>query len=383
MVLSVTSVATAAGYVFLALSACGAIYALGATYALWRFLRRSQPPLKAPPSVTVLKPLHGDEPELYENLSSLCGQDYPGPTQVIMGARDAADAALAVAERVRQNHPDLDITLTADPAQHGTNRKISNLINMSGQATGEVIVISDSDVRLPPCGLSRIVAALQQPDAGLVHCLYRGRATASLWSELAAMDINARFAASVAVGEALGAHPCLGPTMALRADVLEKIGGLNILADQLADDFVLGQAVRAAGLKIVSPSMVIDHVFPERTAREMLVHELRWARTVRLVQPAGYAGSLITHFLPLALIGAALTGFSPLGLEILIDLLVLRLAQAYALSRMMGADRARLWLIPFRDALSLLVFVGAFLGDRVEWRGARLKVDRDGAMTTS
>jgi ceramide glucosyltransferase len=129
--------------------------------------------------------------------------------------------------------------------------------------------------------------------------------------------------------------------------------------------------------------MVIDHVFPEKSAREMLLHELRWARTVRLVQPAGYAGSLITHFLPLALIGAALTGFSPLGLEVLIDLLVLRLAQAYVLSRMTGADRPRLWLIPLRDMLSLLVFVGAFLGDRVEWRGARLKVDRDGAMASS
>lgn len=383
MVLSVTSVATVAGYFFLALAACGAVYALGATYALWRFLRRARPPLQSAPSVTVLKPLHGDEPELYENLSSLCGQDYPGPVQIIMGAREAADPALAVAESVRQEHPDLDIALASDPTQHGTNRKISNLINMSAKATGEVIVISDSDVRLPPDGLSRIVAALQQPSAGLVHCLYRGRPTASFWSKLAAMDINARFAASVAVGEALGAHPCLGPTMALRADVLQRIGGLRILADQLADDYVLGQAVRAAGLKIVSPAMVIDHVFPEKTGREMLVHELRWARTVRLVQPAGYAGSLITHFLPLALIGATLTGFSAVGLEVLISLSVMRLAQAYALSRMMGADRARLWLIPLRDAFSLAVFVGAFLGDRVEWRGARLKVDRDGAMAPS
>ena len=381
--MSVTSVATAVGYVVLALSAGGAIYALGAVYALWRFLRRAHPPLRSAPSVTVLKPLHGDEPELYENLCSLCGQDYPGPVQVIMGARDTADPALAVADRVRLEYPGLDILIAPDPTQHGTNRKISNLINMSAHAKGDVIVISDSDVRLPPEGLSRIVAALQQPGAGLVHCLYRGRPTASIWSKLAAMDINARFAAGVAVGEALGAHPCLGPTMALRADVLEQVGGLNILADQLADDYVLGEAVRAAGLRIVSPAMVIDHVFPEKSAREMLLHELRWARTVRLVQPAGYAGSLITHFLPLALIGAALTGFSPLGLEVLIDLLVLRLAQAYVLSRMTGADRPRLWLIPLRDMLSLLVFVGAFLGDRVEWRGARLKVDRDGAMASS
>lgn len=382
--MSVASVATAAGNFVLALSACGAIYALCANFVLWRFLRGAQPALLSAPSVTVLKPLHGDEPELYQNLSSLCGQDYPGPVQVVMGARDADDPALAVAEQVRQNHSNLDITVIADPAQHGTNRKISSLINMSAQARGEVIVISDSDVRLPREGLSRIVAALQQPGAGLVHCLYRGRPTGSLWSTLAAMDINIRFAASVAVGEALGAHPCLGPTMALRADVLQRIGGLAILADQLADDYVLGQAVRAAGLKIVSPAMLIDHVFPEKSAREMLVHELRWARTVRLVQPWGYAGSLITHFLPLALIGAVLTRFSTLGFDVFIDLLAIRLVQADALNRMMGSERTRLWLlVPLRDALSLIVFLGAFLGDRVEWRGARLKVDRDGAMAPS
>lgn len=141
------SVATAAGNFVLALSACGAIYALCANFVLWRFLRGAQPALLSAPSVTVLKPLHGDEPELYQNLSSLCGQDYPGPVQVVMGARDADDPALAVAEQVRQNHSNLDITVIADPAQHGTNRKISSLINMSAQARGEVIVISDSASR--------------------------------------------------------------------------------------------------------------------------------------------------------------------------------------------------------------------------------------------
>jgi ceramide glucosyltransferase len=377
------SIATAAGLVVLVLSACGSIYAVAATYALWRFLRRPRLMARGAPSVTVLKPMHGDEPELYENLSSFCAQDYDGPVQLIMGAREGADPALAVAERIKQEHPERDIVVTSDPTQHGTNRKISNLINMSTKATGEVIVISDSDVRLPPDGLNRIIGALQSPGAGLVHCLYRGHPTASLWSKLAAMDIDSRFAASVAVGEALGAHPCLGPTMALRADVLEQVGGLKILADQLADDFVLGAAVRGAGLTIVAPPMLIDHVFPEKSAREMLVHELRWARTVRLVQPAGYTGSLITHFLPLALIGAALTGFSAFGLEALLGLLAFRLAQAALLSRMMGSDRARLWLVPLRDLLSLGVFIGAFLGDRVEWRGARLKVDRDGAMAAS
>jgi ceramide glucosyltransferase len=383
MLLNLAAVAQTAGLVVLALSVCGSIYAVGATWALWRFLHRPESKTSDATALTVLKALHGDEPELYENLASFCTQDYAGPVQLIMGARDSADPALAVAERVKQAYPLMDIVLVADPTQHGTNRKISNLINMSAKTTGDVIVISDSDVRLAPDGLSRIVGALQSPGAGLVHCLYRGRPTASIWSKLAAMDIDTRFAASVALGEVLGAHPCLGPTMALRADVLKRVGGLHILADQLADDFVLGAAVRAAGLRIVSPAMLIDHVFPETSARELLVHELRWARTVRLIQPAGYAGSAITHFLPLALIGAALTGFSHLGLTILLSLAAFRLVQALALSRMMGSRRARLWLVPLRDLLSLGVFIGAFLGDRVEWRGARLKVDSDGAMAAS
>ncbi len=372
-----------AGFAVLALSCAGAAYGVGAVYALRRFLRRPALRPASTPQVTVLKPLHGEEPGLYENLQSLCAQDYAGPVQVLMGARDAADPALAIARRVQQAHPELDITLVADPTEHGSNRKLGNLINMSPQIRGEIVVISDSDVRLPHDGLSRIVAMLQQPGVGLVHCLYRGLPAAGFWSEMAALDIDARFAASVAVGEALGAHPCLGPTMALRAQTLAQVGGLEILADQLADDFVLGAMVRGAGLAIASPSLVIDHVFPERSLREMVLHELRWARTIRLVQPAGYAGSVITHFLPLALIGAALTGFSAAALAVFAGLAAARAAQAFAQCRLMNAHRAPLWLIPMRDGLSLLVFVLAFLDNRVDWRGTRLKVARNGAMAAS
>jgi ceramide glucosyltransferase len=374
---------TGAGVALLAMACAGAAYGFGAVHALRRFLRRPAQSPASPASITILRPLHGEEPGLYDNLASLCRQDYAGPVQIVLGVREAADPAVAVARRAQQDHPHANITLVIDPAQHGANRKQSNLINMSALARGEIVMISDSDVRLPPDGLSQIVGALQRPGVGLVHCLYRGLPGAGFWSQMAAMDIDARFAASVAVGEALGAHPCLGPTMALRADTLARVGGLAILADQLADDYVMGMAVRGAGLTIASPPMLIDHVFPERSLREMIVHELRWARTIRLVQPAGYAGSLITHFLPLAAIGAALTGFSEAADALLAGLLAARLAQAFAQCRLMNSHRARLWLTPVRDVLSLWVFVLAFLGDRVEWRGTRLKVDRDGAMAAS
>ena len=372
-----------AGIVAFAMAVCGACYAALATFAMGRFLRR---PAAAPtqwPMVTVLKPLHGDEPELYENLSSFCAQGYAGPLQLVLGAQDPDDPALAVARRVRDEHPDMDIVLVSDSTTHGANRKIGNLINMAGHARGEIIVISDSDVRILPDALAQIVGALQEVGVGLIHCLYRGRSTASVWSKLAALDINARFAPSVVVGEAFGAHPCLGPTMALRAGLLERIGGFEHLADFLADDFELGRAVRQAGYRVASPRMLIEHVFPETSARELWVHEQRWARTVRLVQPTGYLGSIITHFTVLALIGLVLTGFAGWATALFAGLFVLRLVQVWILSRLMSSGPSRLWLVPLRDLMTFGVFISAIFGNRVEWRGARMRMARDGAIAAA
>jgi len=368
------------GFVVLGLSVCGSIYSIMATVALWRFTRRPTPAATAAPPVTVLRPLFGDEPELYQNLASVCAQTYGGGVQTIVGAREASDVALDIARHVQGDWPDKDITVISNPTLHGTNRKISNLINLSAQAHGDVIIIADSDVRFPPEAFDAIVAALEQPQVGLIYCLYRGRPTTSLWSALAAMDINIRFAPSVVVGQALGANPCLGPAMALRADVLQEIGGLERLADYLADDYELGRAVRQAGYRVACPQLVIDHVFPETSFKEVFVHELRWSRTVRLVQPAGYFGSVITHFLALALIGAAFTGFSVPALIMLGGLAAFRLIQAHILCRLMAADRRGLWLFPLRDLLSFAVFVVGAFGNRIEWRGVLSNVARDGTM---
>jgi ceramide glucosyltransferase len=368
------------GAVLMGLSLCGALFAVLATWATGRFLRLPATRPSAWPSVTVLRPLHGDEPELYENLVSLCDQDYPGPVRIVLGVQDPADPALGAARRLHAEHPDRDIVLVVDPTPHGANRKIGNVINMSARITGQIIVLSDSDVRLPRDGLAAIVAALEAPGAGLVHCLYRGRAIDSRWSILATQDSNTRFIPSVVVGDALGAHPCLGPTMALTASVLDKVGGFAYLADFLADDFELGREVRRLGYRIVCPRIVIDHVFPERSARQMLVHELRWARTVRLVQPAGYLGSVITHFLALAMIGAVLAGGAGWSLALLAALLLVRLGQAHWANRTLRAEGRALWLIPVRDLISFAVFVAAHLGARVEWRGHRMVVRPDGAI---
>ena len=374
---------TLAGALLLAMALAGAVFAALATAATWRFLRGVPAPLAAAPAVTVLRPMRGAEPEFGGNLASLCDQAYPGAVRIVLGADNPQDPAYLAAARLKAARPDRDIVLVSEAAQHGTNRKLSNLINMSARITGEVLVISDSDVRLPPAGLAALVGALQQPGVGLVYGLYRGRPAGNLWSRVAALDVNARFAAGVVMGQKLGAHPVLGPTMALRAETLAAAGGFERLKDVLADDFELGRMVREQGLAIACPPILIDHVFPERRLSEVWTHELRWARTIRLLNPAGYAGSAITYVLPLALVGAALSGFAPWALIALAGLAALRLGQCLVLCAAMGADRSAIWLFPARDLLAFAVFLASYFGDRIEWRGARLKVKADGAMAAS
>lgn len=371
------------GALFLLMALAGTVFGAVAVTAMGRFLHRACPPPAGLPPVTILRPMKGLDPEAEANLTSLADQDYAGPVAIVLGADSEADPSIAAARRLKAARPERDVTIVADATQHGTNRKLSNLINMSVHATGEIIVISDSDVRLPPHALSAMVSELQKPGAGLAYALYRGRPTGNLWSRIAAFDVNARFASSVVVGQALGAHPVLGPTMAVKAEALARAGGFQRLKDVLADDFELGRMVREQGLSIVCPPMLIDHGFPERTLGELWRHELRWARTIRLLNPGGYAGSLITYVLPLSLIGAALMGFSPLTLVAFGVLAGARLVLALLSCLVMDADTSVVWLFPLRDLLAFAVFLAAFFGSRIEWRGARLRVKPDGAMASS
>lgn len=371
------------GGALLAMAFVGAVYGAAATAMTWRFLKGAPAPPGDAPRVTILRPMKGLDPEADRNLLSLVEQDYAGAVRVVLGADDGQDPSMAAARALKAAHPDRDIVLVADATPHGTNRKLGNLINMSAHMKGEVVVVSDSDVRLPPEGLAAMVGALRQSGVGLVYALYRGRPAGNVWSRLAALDVNARFASSVVVGQALGAHPVLGPTMAVRADALAAAGGFERLQDVLADDFELGRMVREQGLAIACPPMLIDHVFPERRLSQVWSHELRWARTIRLLNPGGYVGSVITHVLPLALAGAALNGLAPWTLLTFAMLALLRFVQCLVLCRLMRADVGVAWLFLPRDILSFAVFLAAFFGDRIEWRGARLRVKADGAMAST
>jgi ceramide glucosyltransferase len=368
------------GFAGLALAGCG--YQLLAVHLLRRLL--APPATRNPqtwPGVTVLKPLHGAEPGLEAALASLLAQDYPGPLQVVFGLQSPTDPAQAVVGTLRRAHPAADVALAVDATDHGANRKISNLINMIDQAKHEVLIVADSDIVVAPGYLRGVVTALGDPEVGVVTCPYRGLPARGAWSRLAAMGISYQFLPSVAVGVGLKmATPCMGSTVALRRETLERIGGFAAFADQLADDYAIGAAVRASGLWSVVAPVLVGHLCAEDSLGEVMRHELRWARTVRGVDPAGFAGSAVTYPTPLAVLATIFTGAAPIGLAALGIALICRFWLQRGVDRLAGAQTGPWWLTPLRDSLSFAVFVGSFFVRAVDWRGSRFRVDARGTL---
>jgi ceramide glucosyltransferase len=340
--------------------------------------------LERPIAVTILKPLCGAEPHLLEGLRSFARQEYP-QLQIVFGVRDAADPAIEVVHQLQQEFPALDATLVVDPRVHGENLKASNLINMLPSARHPLLLISDSDVRVGPGYLEAIVSALTPPDVGAVTCLYRGRAGPGLRSRLAALFINDWYFPAVLVSQALGNRSfASGVTIALRRRTLEAIGGLQVIADHLADDWLMCERVRRLGLKTVLSPVVVDTEVPEETFRAHAHRELRWMRTIRTVAPLGYAFMGFSIFLPLALLGALLAwpsvwALAPAGLTLASRLDIHRQQRRRGATRV-GYDWA---LIPLRDGLLLAVWIAGFLGRGITWRGRRYRVGSGGALSRS
>jgi ceramide glucosyltransferase len=366
----------------LAASVFGCISALAAALAARWFVR--QPASEVPiawPDISILKPLSGIEARLSENIETYFDQDYPGRIQFVFGVQDPDDAAIPVVKSLMQRYPQLELQLIVNAAAHGSNRKVSNLINMGQVARHPLIVLADSDVAVGKDYLRTLAAALSQPGAGLVTCLYRGVPNGGFWSRLSAMGIDDHFLPGAAVGLALGlARPCLGQTIALSRETLSQIGGFEAVANELADDYAIGRAVRRTGLQIVVPPMLVAHSFEEKSLREVVRHELRWARTIFTIDPVGYVGSGVTHALPFALMGAALRGFDAWALAVIATALACRLFLKFRLTREFDLANPYYSLTPVRDILSFAVYFGSFWSTRVSWRGRDFIVRRDGTM---
>jgi len=360
-------------------AAVGCVYALAAAW-LARGFERSPPRCGSAAPVTILKPLHGAEPGLYDHLASFCVQDYPAPRQIVFGVQDPTDPAISVVRQLIADFPGLDLELVINSRRHGTNRKVSNLINMALQARHGVLVLSDSDIVVEPDYLTNITNALDEPGVGIVTCLYRGMATSGLYARLAAAGIDHHFLPGVLVGNALDrARGCFGSTIAIRKETLALIGGFESLLEQLADDYAMGEMVRRAGFTVAIAPIMVAHACTERSARDLLRHELRWARTIRFVDAAGFVGSAVTHALPFAVLGALLGGFTPASLMVLVAL-ACRLLLQIRLERAFGLDDSPLWMGPLRDMLSFAIFVASFFGREVDWRGHRYEVRADSTL---
>jgi ceramide glucosyltransferase len=359
-------------------AAAGCLYLCAATVLVGRFARGPAPaPGKTPP-VTILKPLHGEEPGLEDNLLSFCTQDYAGPVQVVFGVQDPRDPAVGPATRLIEKLPDKSIELVIDVRRHGSNAKVSNLVNMAERIRHDVVVLADSDMRVGPDYLARVVAALQRPGIGGVTCLYRGIQSNGIWSQLSALAIDTHFLPNVIVGVSLGlARPCFGSTIALRRTTLAEIGGFEAFADVLADDYAVGAALRARGHAVAIPPFVIGHVCHEGSWGELWRHELRWGRTIRAVDPAGYAGLALTHPLPFAVLGG-LFGGGTTALLLGMIAMAARVALCLRLERAFGLMPHPYWLLPLRDLLSFAAFIAGFLGASVSWRGHDYRVTSEG-----
>jgi ceramide glucosyltransferase len=334
------------------------------------------------PAVTILKPLHGAHPGLEEALASALEQDYAAPIQLICGVQNQADPACKVVEALRRRFPDHDISLVVNPRLHGANRKISNVINMMTVARHDILVLADSDIAVPRNWLSVLVSELADPTVGGASCFYLGEGS-TRWATLSAMGISYQFLPSAAFAAALRlARPCFGATVALHRQKLMEIGGFQAFRNCLADDYEMGRDLRRKGYKIAYPKLLVRHLCVEESRQALWAHELRWARTIRTVNPFGHWGSLLTHALPLSLLAAALLNFSPEALTGVGVVLAARLLLKAEIDDIAGFQTGRAWLVPVRDLLSFAIFASSLVGSvTVHWRGDRFRIGKDGAMS--
>lgn len=356
--------------------AAGAYYLLALVAAL-RHRPRPAPPTNCPP-ISILKPVHGRDPRMYEAFRSHAIQDYP-EFEMLFGVSDPADAAIEDIRRLAAEFPERQIRLIiARPGM--PNAKVGLLAELARHARHPVLLVNDSDIEVEPGYLRSLVACLDQPGIGLVTALYR--ATSESWpSRFEAIGIETEFAPSILVARMLGVVEfALGSTMAFRADVLRKAGGFEAIGDFIADDYQLGKHISALGYRIAFANTVVATDLGGETWGEVWRHQLRWSRTIRVSRPAGYAGYVITHatlWSALAIAGGAW----PLGIAVL----VLRIATGVLVGCGILRDRRisqQFWLIPIRDLLGFAVWVVGLFGTTVEWRGERLILARDGRIRT-
>lgn len=357
-----------------ALALCGMGFYLLCLWSAHTFRQtaRQARPAFTPP-VSILKPLRGLDPQMYESFRSHCVQDYP-EYEIIFGVSDPDDPAVAAVERLMQEYPQCRVHLVVCPEVLGNNRKVSNLVQMAAHAKYDHLLINDSDILVSPDYLQRVMAPFARPQVGMVTCPYRGIAADTLGSKLESLGISTEFIPGVLVARQIenGIHFALGSTLAISRRALEAIGGLRPLVDYLADDFELGLRISRAGYDVVLSHVSVETHLPAYTFAGFYDHQMRWARSTRDSRRMGYIGLLLTFGLPWAIIAVLLAGGAAWSWVVLLAAALLRVAVALQVGVGIVHDRAvlrHLWLLPLRDLVAFWVWFASFADNKVHWRG--------------
>jgi len=360
-------------FVVLVLAAVPLAYYVAATLAALRFFtRESGRALDSSPAVSLLKPVRGVDFGSYENFASFCRQEY-GDYEILFGVGDNADPAVPLIQRVIAEFPHRRIRLFIGAEQIGANRKVNMLARIATEAQHEILVLTDGDVRVAPNYLRQVVTPLVDSKVGAVTSFYRGIAETNLGAELEAVGAASDFFAGVLMANWMeGITFGLGASIVTTKEWVAKIGGFPAIADMLADDYELGNRIAKAGGKIVLSRETVWTMYPAQTARSFWQHQLRWARTVRLCRPLSFAGLIVTHGLPWAVLAALIAPAPWIGAIYLAAYVILRLMMAWTVGVWGVRDdvlRRRLWLVPLRDAIHFAVWLASFASNRIHWGG--------------
>ena len=334
------------------------------------------------PAVSILRPICGIDSKTYQNLASFCQQEYP-EYQIIFGVQDPQDPSMEVVRQLIKDFANLDIQVTASLYSFGANRKVSNLAHAVNKAKYDILLLADSDVRVEPDYLRRVIQPLSDPAVGVVTCLYRSIAQGWV-TTIEALSTPTEFLPGVLVSTALeGIKFAMGQTIVIRRSVLEEIGGFAAIADYLADDFQLGFLPTQAGYKVVLSDYLIDHVMPQSAIAESIHRQTRWLVGIRASRPWGYIGLIFTHGTVTSLLFLLATGGSVLGWSVLSVAWVMRLAMAWFVGiRCLGDPVAQklFWLVPLRDGISFVLWGYSLIGNTVEWRDRQFRLTRSGKL---
>ena len=371
---SASEVLQAAATVCVTGAALGCLYLVFVGFSVLRFRRGEPAGAPVPVPVSVLVPLCGSEPGLADRLRALHDQTYSGATEIICGTLDPNDPAIEVVRAVAAEHNDGRLACHVDSHVAGQNLKVANIANIAKHAKHEMLVLIDSDILVGPDYLAGVVAELQRPGVGAVTCLFYGIGEGNFWSRLAAMSVNVHFLPNVIGGVTLGlARPCFGATIALTRDILWRIGGFAAFADQLWDDYAIGDAIRGAGYSVAVAPFALGHVQTESTARHLAENQVRLSCTIKSIDPLGHVGSAITHPLPLALAGFLLGGGVD-ALSLAMVALACRIGVAWCVEQRFNVRSQSYLLIPLRDLASFATYIASFFVFTVTWRGQRYRL---------